>query len=156
MAELITAIESYSGWLLALILALMIRELFVLTRALRDRTNSAFGLERESATARAIRAGVTVLLLATIGFGVNSVATVIAPSLPDALRRRTGDGVNVEPTLVAPVATSSPTASVVPTARVPEIVTAVPTEVGGGASEGSSGPSEPVAPASDSTGGEAP
>ena len=131
MAELITAIESYSGWLLTLILALMVRELLVLSRAIRDRGNAAFGLERESATGRGIRAGVTVLLLATIGFGVNSVATVIAPNLPEELRRRAGEGVITEPTLVAPVSTATPTITVVPTVRVPLIVTAVPTGAGG-------------------------
>ena len=140
MAELITAIEAYSGWLLALILALIVRELIVLSRAVRDRSNAAFGLERESATSRAIRAQVTVLLLATIGFGINSVATVIAPSLPDALRRRTGEGTLVEPTRIAPMSTETPTATVIPTVRMPAIVTAVPTEVGeAGASGGEGG-----------------
>ncbi len=134
MAELITAIEAYSGWLLALVLALIVRELYVLTGAVRDRSNAAFGLERESATSRAIRAQVTVLLLATIGFGINSVATVIAPSLPESIRRRTGEGTLVEPTRIAPMATATPTVTVVPTARVPVIVTAVPvqTETGTG------------------------
>lgn len=130
MTELITAIEAYSGWLLALVLALIVREIFVLAAALRDRSTAAFGLERESATSRAIRAQVTVLLLATIGFGINSVATIVAPSLPESIRRRAGDGTLVEPTLIAPIATATPTATVVPTPHVPAIVTAVPTAVG--------------------------
>lgn len=127
MAELIAGIEAYAGWLLALLAALAVRELVLLSRALRDRAQAAYGLEREEATGRATRALVQLLLLATVAFGVNMVASVVAPGLPDDVLRRGDDGALIAPTRLAPLPSATPNPpTAAPTERRRVIIVTAP------------------------------
>jgi hypothetical protein len=131
MAELVTGIARYAVWLYLLLGLLMLRELRVMWRAGTDRDRSAFGLEREAATGRAVRSLITLFLLVTIAAGVYTVATIIAPTLPDAaLERMTQAPIVVEPPPV-PLATDTPVPpAATGTSRLPNIVTATPGPAG--------------------------
>ena len=126
MAELVAAIAKYALWLYLLLGLLMVRELRTMWRAGAERDRSVFGLEREAAASRAVRALITLLLLVTIAAGVYTVTNVIAPTLPAAELERLAPAPIVEqpPPMALPTETPVPVASA--TARLPRIVTATP------------------------------
>lgn len=110
MPELITAVEAYAPWLYAVLGVLALRELVVARRAWRGRRASPFGVEREAYVGRYVRSLITLLLLTTIAFGVYTVARIVAPTLTPAERRQAEhDTPFVAPTVLAPIATRSPT-----------------------------------------------
>lgn len=123
MVELIQAIQAYAGWLYGLLIVLMLREMLLLRSAERERRLSMFGLERDAATGRAVRALVTLLLLCTVGIGIYTVATVIAPVLPESSRREAQEApiLQTPPGVAWP--TDSPTPPPTPTRRPVRIVT---------------------------------
>ncbi|MCB0216136.1 MAG: hypothetical protein H6648_04540 [Caldilineae bacterium] len=82
MTALVTVIERYSAWLYVLLGVLMTRQIHHMWRAAREHDTALFGLEREAATGKAVRALVSLLLYGTIGLGVYTVTTAIAPGLP--------------------------------------------------------------------------
>jgi hypothetical protein len=127
MVELIAAIRSYAGWLYALLLLLMLRELHLLWRAGRERRLALFGMERDAATGRTVRALVTVLLLCIVAIGIYTVSTVIAPVLPEVSRREAQEApiLQTPPQVAWP--TPSPTPPPTPTRRPARIVTPTPT-----------------------------
>ncbi len=128
MTIVVEAIAAYAPWLLALLGLLALREGANALRAAQDRRHAAFGLERESATGRMVRALITLLLLGTIALGVRTVAGVLFPGLPVRMDAETGNEPFAAPTVVAPLplpierATDTPA----PTATPPRIVTATP------------------------------
>ncbi len=128
MPELITAVEAYATWLYLLLGALAVRELVVARRAWGGRRAAAFGVEREAYVGRYVRSLITLLLLTTIAFGVYTVARVVAPTLTPAQRREAEhDAPFVAPTVLAPVATRTPTRPrATATPRPARIVTATP------------------------------
>lgn len=127
MPELILAIQDYAGWLYAVIGVLFARELLATLVALRARENARFRVELDAASGRVVRGLVSMLLLTVIAFGTNLVATVIAPSLPADVRRRLGDEPLTVPTVVAPLATDTPTRPPhTPTPEPVRIVTPTP------------------------------
>ncbi|MBK6767919.1 MAG: hypothetical protein IPG72_02585 [Ardenticatenales bacterium] len=128
MPELITGVEAYAPWLYGLLGCLAVRELWVARRALRGRRAAAFGVEREAYLGRYVRSLVTLLLLMTIGFGIFTVASVVAPTLtPDQRRQTDHDVPFVAPTVLAPVPTNSPTRPrATHTPVLPDIVTITP------------------------------
>ena len=127
MPELITAIEQYALWLYLLLGLLFLWQLSQLVAALRARRSAVFRVEADAATGRLARALVTMLLLVVLAFGVNTVATVVAPALPPEIRRRIDDRTLVEPTRLAPLPTATDTPLPhTPTPRPARIVTATP------------------------------
>lgn len=133
MAELITAIQNYAGWLYAFLGLLVAHECFVAWQTARDRGTALFGLEREAAAGRAIRSAVTTLLLVAISVGVYTVANVIAPALPEETVRHTvGKAAIVETPVIVPFPSDTPTRPpATATLRVPRIFTATPRPAGG-------------------------
>jgi len=130
MPELILAIREYAGWLYALLALLAVREVLGLLRTGRDHDLALFGLEREAATGRAVRALLTLFLLVSIGVGVALVAEVLAPALPEQAARRSREDaplIETPPTVVLPTDTPTPRPPT-PTRRLPRIVTAAPEE----------------------------
>lgn len=127
MVDIVVVIESHAGRLYLLLAALMSREAYLLWRARRDRRTALFGLEREAATGKTIRAMVTLLLLMTVAAGVYTVAEVVAPSLPPGARRPPGNApiVQTPPTADFPTDTPTPPAATA-TRPLPLIVTATP------------------------------
>jgi hypothetical protein len=126
MAELVAAIATYALWLYLLLGLLMARELRAMWRAGAERDRSAFGLEREAAASRAVRALITLLLLVTIAAGVYTVANVIAPTLPAAELERLTPAPIIEEPPPMPLATDTPTPAATATTHLPRIVTATP------------------------------
>jgi hypothetical protein len=127
MFDLVTAIQNYAGWLYALLVLLMAREVLAMWRAGRDRDVALFDLEREAATGRAVRSLITLFLLATVWVGVYTVANIVAPSIPESWSRRVGDDVplvETPPTVTLP--TDTPTPPPATPTRQQRIVTAIP------------------------------
>jgi hypothetical protein len=128
VADLVVAIELYAGWLYILLGVLVTIQVATMWRAGQERELALFSLERDAAAGKAVRAFVTLLLLVTIGAGVYTVETVLAPSLPPSPDHV---GAAEPPMLTDPVLstapTEAPTAS--PTTRAterPVIVTSTP------------------------------
>jgi hypothetical protein len=82
MNEFVLVIGRYAGWLYFLLALLALRQLYGIWRAAREHASSLFGLEREAATGKAIRELVSLMLSGTIAVGVYTIATTVAPSLP--------------------------------------------------------------------------
>lgn len=129
MNDLVFAVHNYAVWLYGLVALLVLREALVVLRAGRDRREALFALEREAATGKTVRAMVTLLLLATIGVGIHTMANVIAPLLPPDPGAERPDVLILQPPPMPLIATDTPVPTVEPTRRAPRIVTAVP---GGG------------------------
>jgi hypothetical protein len=128
MPELIIAVRDYAGWLYVGLALLALRELVILLRSGREHDVAMFRLQREAATGRAVRALITLFLLATIGMGVFLVSAVLAPALPYRATfqaHRDEPLIETPPTVVLPTDTPTPPPAV-PTRRVPRIVTAPP------------------------------
>lgn len=130
MADVVTTITKYALWLYLLLGFFMVRELRAMWRAGADRDQSVFGLEREAAASRAVRALISLLLLVTISAGVYTVANVIAPTLPAADLERLAPAPIVEPPPPLPLPTDTPTPAASATRRLPRIVTATPAALG--------------------------
>lgn len=82
MSEFVLVIGRYAGWLYFLLALLALHQLYGMWRASREHASSLFGLEREAATGKAIRAMVSLMLCGTIAAGVYTIATTVAPDLP--------------------------------------------------------------------------
>jgi len=128
MTDLILAVRDYAAWLYLLVLALMARQVATLRRAGRARASAAFGLEREAATGRTVRALLTLFLLGVVGAGVFVTSHVVAPTLPaDLLRRGHDSGPLVQTPPTVALATDTPTRPAATATRpLPRIVTAAP------------------------------
>lgn len=127
MVEVALALQTYAGWLYVLVGLLLARQAFNLWRAGRERATSLFGLEREAATGKAVRALVVSLLLATIGIGIYTVANVIVPALPPGARRLESHEPILQPPPTADWPTDTPTPPAATATRpLPLIVTATP------------------------------
>jgi hypothetical protein len=125
MLVVVRAIQTYAGWLYALLAALIVVQLATMWRAGHEREVALFGLEREAATGKAVRAFVTLLLLVTIWSGIYTVATVVAPALPWELQEA-GSAIPTTPQL-SELPTAAPTDTETPTpAPAPRIVTSTP------------------------------
>jgi hypothetical protein len=125
--DVIRAIHHYSAWLYGLLAVLLALQLGTMWRAGRERELALFGLEREAATGKAVRAFVTLLLLVTIWAGVYTVAAVVAPTIPRGLQEVDGSPISTTPQLAdVPTAEPTPTETEPPPARS-IIVTSTPT-----------------------------
>ncbi len=123
MNEIVEVIQRYSAWLYVLLAILILRQIRLLWRAAREHDTSLFGLERETATGKAVRALVSLMLYAAIGLAVYSITSVAPPpaeepeSAPAILR--------TPPTAILP--TDTPTAPPYTPTRPPaRIVTRTP------------------------------
>jgi hypothetical protein len=128
VTALVLAVRDYAALLYALLVLFAVREVLVMRRTAREHDVALFGLEREAARGRMARSLVSLFLLFTIGMGVYTVATVVAPALPeDAARRAMADLPLVEtpPTVMLPTETPTPPPATA-TRRAPRIVTAAP------------------------------
>lgn len=81
MVTLVSVVSRYATWLFILLGALALRQVWQLVQGLGHRRSSLFRLEKESASAKVQRAGVSLLLYLTLAMGVRTIAYQVAPSL---------------------------------------------------------------------------
>lgn len=117
MVEFVAVIQRYALWLYVLLGAFIVQQFYTIWRAAREHGTSLFGLEREAATGKAMRALVTLMLFCTIAAGVYTVQTVVAPAMrsgpgetTDAPQRRRNALEIPPPTVDLPTDTATPPA----------------------------------------------
>ena len=122
MVEFVAVIQRYAAWLYLMLGAFMLQQFYSIWKAAREHGTSLFGLEREAATGKAMRAFITLMLFSTIAAGVYTIQSVVAP----AMRSVPGEPTEIPERRRSPIEMAPPTADLPTDTVTPPAETATP------------------------------